>query len=280
MIDFADLHIHTHYSDGTLSCREVIEKAKKKGIKCIAISDHDTFQGIDSAIKIALEFDMEIIAGIELSSELNGKDVHILGYMFDYHSKDFSDRLIAMQDTRVDRMEKMIFKLKELGINNIELEEVCALTKSQSVGRPHLAAILEKKGWVKDMREAFNLYIAEGAPAYVAKFKQTPQEAINLINEFGGASVLAHPMITNIDEMIPSLVEAGLDGLEAFYPDIPLNVINYYKRIAKKHNLLLTGGSDSHGKARGHAKIGRIKLPYEYVEALKSRVSQKLPSHG
>jgi hypothetical protein len=162
--------------------------------------------------------------------------------------------------------------LKPLGIDNISLQEVCDLAQSKSVGRPHLATILKEKGWVTHTKEAFNKYIAEGAPAYVPKFKQTPQQAIALIEEFGGVSVLAHPMITQVDELIPRLVDAGLRGLEAIYPDTSESVRNHYKGIAAKHDLLITGGSDSHGQVRGHASIGSIKLPYQYVEQLKSAV--------
>ncbi len=274
MAEFADLHIHTNYSDSSFSPEEVVAEAHKKGIQCIAIADHDTFKGIEPTRKAAEEYGIEVIAGIELSSEINGKDVHILGYLFDYQSVDFEARLNTMQDTRISRMAKMILKLKSLGIDNIELKEVCDLAQSKSVGRPHLATVLKQKGWVSNIKKAFDKYIAEGAPAYVPKFKQSPQEAIALIREFGGVSVLAHPMITNVDELIPQLVKAGLGGLEAVYPDVSENVRDHYKGLARKHNLVVTGGSDSHGQTGGHAAIGSTKLPYAYVEQLKAAVSR------
>ncbi len=269
MIRFADLHIHTNYSDSSLSPEQVVGEAYKKDIHCIAIADHDTFKGIEPAKEAAKEYDIEVISGIELSSEINGKDIHILGYLFDYQSEDFENQLNRMQDTRISRMEKMIAKLKALGIDNIDLEEVCGLAQSNSVGRPHLAAKLLEKGWVSNTKEAFDKYIADGGQAYVPKFKQSPQEAIALIRQFGGVAVLAHPMITNIDELIPELARSGLGGLEALYPDVSENVRNYYKGLAKKNNLVVTGGSDSHGFSRGHATIGSIKVPYEYIEQLK-----------
>lgn len=266
---FADLHIHTNYSDSTLTPKDVIEDAHKNDISCIAITDHDTLSGIQPATEAAKKYNIEVISGIELSSEINGKDVHVLGYLFDHLNKNFIDKLNCIQDTRVGRMEKMINKLKELGIDNIELEEVCSLAKTKSVGRPHLAFMLRQKGWVSQISEAFDKYLAEGAPAYFPKYKQTPSEAIKLINEMGGVAVLAHPMITQIDELIPGLVRDGLKGIEVFYPNASKNTIDFYKGIARKHNLVTTGGSDSHGSAKKNIYIGKVRLPYEKVEELK-----------
>ncbi len=137
-----------------------------------------------------------------------------------------------------------------------------------------MAEILIEKGHVASKKEAFDRYLAEGAPAYVDKFKMTAEEAINLIKKAKGLSVLAHPMVTNMDEIIPQLVSEGLNGIEVFYPNCADNVIEYYQGIAKKRNLLLTGGSDSHGKAKKSTFIGRIKLPYSYIEALKEALKK------
>ena len=273
MVKFADLHIHTNFSDSSLTPKEVVEDAYKNDIACIAITDHDTFQGIVPTIEAAKKYDMEVISGIELSSELNGRDVHILGYLFDHTNKVFDERLNCMQDTRVSRMQKMINKLKELGIDNIELDEVCELAETKSVGRPHLALLLKQKGWVADIKQAFDKYLAEGAAAYYPKFKQTPSEAIKLINEFGGIAVLAHPMVTGIDELIPSLVRDGLRGIEVLYPGVSSNVVSFYEGIAKKHDLVVTGGSDAHGAAKKNITVGCVKVPYDNVEKLKNRLT-------
>ena len=267
----ADLHIHTNYSDSTLTPEEVIEKAVEQEIDCIGIADHDTPQGIVPTIKAAEGKNIEVLAGIELSSETNKKDIHILGYLFDYENKDFLEHVYMMQDTRVGRMEKMIAILETLGVDNITLEEVAALAESNSLGRPHLAMILVKKGWVKTIQKAFDKYLAEGAPAYVPKFKQTPTEAIQFIKKHNGVAVLAHPMLTRVDELIPGMVEAGLDGLETFYPSVSSNAIEYYKGLAKKYNLVTTGGSDAHGEGKDHAYIGSVKLDYVFVEQLRER---------
>jgi len=248
----------------------VIEQAHANGLSCIAITDHDTIDGIGPTLKEAKQYDIEVISGIELSSEINGKDVHILGYLFDCQNQEFADRIKYMQGVRVDRMQEMIKKLKPLGIDNITLEEVCALAQSDSVGRPHLAAKLIEKGWVSNIKMAFNKYLADDAPAFVPKFKQTPNEAIALIQKVGGITVLAHPMLTKVDELIPGFVEAGLGGIEAYYPNTTDTVMNFYEGLAKKHGLVVTGGSDAHGDAKKYTYIGKKTIPYELVEKLKN----------
>ncbi len=275
MTRLADLHIHTFYSDGTSSPQEVVLAAHEAGLHCIAITDHDTIDGFSPTMEAAQKYHLEVIAGVELSTEMNGKDVHILGYLFDCQNKQLGKFLESNQGDRVERMGRMIEKLKELGIKNIELEEVCARARSKSVGRPHLARLLVEKGLVKDIREAFDKYLAEGSPAYVTNFKQTPFDAVSLIKDAGGVAVLAHPMFTQIDEIIPRLVKGGLGGLEVYYPNCSDAAIQFYEGIAKKHHLVMTGGSDAHGKAKKHTYIGRMKIPYELVEKMKEAVGGK-----
>ncbi|MCK5259937.1 MAG: PHP domain-containing protein [Candidatus Omnitrophica bacterium] len=266
----ADLHIHTHFSDSTSSPEEVVQQAHEHDLGCISIADHDTIDGIEPAIEAAGKYDIEVISGIELSSEFNGKDVHVLGYLFDYKDQKFVDRINCMQNERVIRMQKMIDKLKEMGVDNIALEEISEMARSDSLGRPHLATLLREKGWVKTNQMAFNKYLADDAPAFVPKFKQTPYEAIALIQKFGGVAVLAHPMLTRVDELIPSLVEAGLGGLEVYYPGNSDNVTRFYEGLAKKYDLAMTGGSDAHGGAKKHTYVGKVQIPYDLVEKLKS----------
>ena len=269
MTRLADLHIHTHFSDSTSSPQEVVEQAWKNGLNCIAIADHDTIDGIQPAIEAAQEYDIEVIAAIELSSEINGKDVHMLGYLFDCENQEFVSRIKHIQNVRVTRMQKMVEKLKALGVDDIIPEEVNELTRSDSVGRPHLATLLREKGWVKTNQMAFDKYLADDAPAFVPKFKQTPYEAIELIRKAGGIAVLAHPMLTRVDELIPSFVEAGLGGLEVYYPCSSDKVTRFYEELVKKYNLVATGGSDAHGAVKKHTYVGKIKIPYNLVEKLK-----------
>ena len=270
MTRLADLHIHTHFSDSTSSPQEVVEQAHTNGLSCIAITDHDTIDGIQPTMEEAKKHDIEVISGIELSSEINRKDVHMLGYLFDYKDKEFADKIKHMQGVRVERMREMIEKLRALSIDNITLEEVCELAESDSVGRPHLAARLVEKGWVNNIQMAFNKYLADGAPVFVPKFKQSPNEAIALIQKAGGIAVLAHPMLTKVDELIPGFVRAGLGGIEAYYPNTTDTVMKFYEGLAKKHGLAVTGGSDAHGDAKKYTYIGKKTIPYELVEKLKS----------
>ena len=266
---FADLHIHTYYSDSTSSPKEVVDDAIKAQLSCIAITDHDVIDGIVPVQQEAKMFDLEVIPGIELSSEIQGKDIHILGYFMDIKHDPLLEKLDAIQQARFERMENMIMKLKGLGINNIEIEEVCALTKSRAVGRPHLAEVLKEKGWIKNIKEAFEKYIGEGSPAYYTKYNQTPYEAIKLIKESGGLAVMAHPMLTQKDELIKSFVEAGLDGLEVYYSNCSEVVVESYIKLAKKYKLLMTGGSDAHGTRKTFTYVGKRKIPYELVEKMK-----------
>ncbi|MBI4309737.1 MAG: PHP domain-containing protein [Candidatus Omnitrophica bacterium] len=275
MPKIADLHMHKYYSDCTDSPEEIVADAAKAQLACIAVTDHDTIDGVGPAVRAALARGIEVVPGIELSSEIEGKDVHVLGYFIDYHKGPLVEKCGIFLDARVKRMTEMISKLKALGINNVELEEVCALTKSRAVGRPHLAQILMEKGWVGSLKEAFEKYIGEGRPGYASKFKQTPFEAIDIIHQSGGLAVMAHPMLTQKDELISRLAKAGLDGLEVYYPNCSDTVTAFYEGLAKKHKLLPTGGSDAHGKAKPYTHVGKTSIDYALVERMKAAVAAK-----
>lgn len=276
MTKFADLHIHTYFSDGTDSPEAVLKDAEKCNINCIAITDHDTIDGIQPAMDVANKFDVEIITGIELSTELENRDIHMLGYLFRHKDESLVNKLKILQKGRLERVKEILSILKNLGIDNITYEEVCSLTESDAVGRLHIATKLIEKGWVSDIREAFGKYLGDGCVAYVPKIKLSPYEAIETINSLGGVAVMAHPMVTNKDELIPSFVEAGLGGIEVYYSNSSNSVIGHYKGIAAKHNLVATGGSDAHGSIKQNTFIGNRKVPYSVVEELKERAkSQK-----
>ncbi|MBF0619701.1 MAG: PHP domain-containing protein [Candidatus Omnitrophica bacterium] len=268
---FADLHIHTYYSDSTASPLEVVEEAKAFGLSCISIADHDTVDAFPEACAAADKVGLEVLPGVELSSEHHGKDIHILGYLFGMEKTPLIDKLQEMQDVRQSRMKKMVAKLYDMGIKDIDFDEVCGMTHSDAVGRLHLAKMLVKKGHVRTLDDAFIQYLGEGAAAYFPKYGQTPFEAIDLIKRSGGVAVMAHPMLTQRDEIIPALVKAGLDGLEAYYPNCSMEVVNYYMGIAERRGLLVTGGSDAHGKAKTSTFIGKSYVSCEWVERLKAR---------
>ena len=169
----------------------------------------------------------------------------------------------------MERMKKMIMNLKGVGVDNIEFEEVRALTRSRAVGRAHLAVLLQQKGWVPNIKSAFEKYLGPGCPGYAPKYKQTPFEAIELIRSCGGVAVMAHPMLTQKDELIPRFVAAGLKGLEVYYPNCMDTVTAFYERIAKKNGLIATGGSDAHGKIKSYTYVGKKTVPLEVVEQLR-----------
>ena len=267
----ADLHIHSHFSDSVDSPLEIMQAAQRYGVQCLAITDHDTVEGIAPCQALAARYGIEVIPGIELSTEVNGKDIHILGYFIDIDSTPLLEGIRQFQETRVTRIQGMIEKLRHLGVNDIDFAEVASLSCSDSVGRMHLAMILAQKGWVYDIKDAFEKYIGEDGPAYIPKWKLSPADAIDLIKQAGGAAVLAHPMMTSCDELIPGLVKAGLDGLEVFYPYTPVVAVRFYTQLAEKHHLVTTGGSDSHGSVKPYTHVGKVKIPYEKVEELRQR---------
>ncbi|MCA9403154.1 MAG: PHP domain-containing protein [Candidatus Omnitrophica bacterium] len=271
MTKTADLHIHTHFSDSTSSPEEVAQQAHAAGVACIGIADHDIVDGIAPTKKAAEQYDIEVIPGVELSTQANGRDVHMLGYLFDYENAEMQERLEGMQHSRGERMRLMIQKLSDLGISGIDYDEVCSLTESGAVGRPHLATVLVKNGVVPNMQAAFDRYLADDRPAFVPKTKLTPVEAIDLIRSYGGVAVLAHPMFTRVDELIPQFVEAGMQGLEVYYPNCTPATTEFYAKIAKKYDLVATGGSDAHGDAKKNTYLGKATIPYEQVEKLKER---------
>lgn len=269
MAKIADLHIHTHFSDSTSSPQDVVNQAHQLGIQCIAITDHDIIDGITPTMMAAEPHDIEIIPGMELSTQANNKDIHILGYLIDYKNPALVSRLKKIQLSRLERMKLMIAKLRELGVGTIDFEEVCALTQSDAVGRPHLATVMVKQGMVPDIKAAFDRYLADDRPAYVPKTKLTPREGIDLILEYGGVPVLAHPMFTMVDELIPGFVEAGLKGIEVHYPNCTPGTTEFYSNLARKYKLIATGGSDAHGEAKKNTYLGKMTVPYERVEQLK-----------
>lgn len=268
---YADLHTHTHFSDGTFSPQEVLALAKKEGLSCISITDHDS---VDAYLSFPFQDeDIELISGIELTADLNNIEVHILGYLVNYRELWFQDKLKEIRSERVGRLEEMCAKLSALGMP-ISASEVLEFTGNAAVGRLHLARVMVKKGLVSSTQEAFNRFIGDGKSAYVSRFRLKPAEAIALIRKAGGVAVLAHPYSLMNQELIPGFVSDGLMGLEAIYPEHTNSQVKRYKKLANEYGLLITGGSDCHGLAKPEVKMGMVKLPYEYVESLKEAAAK------
>lgn len=244
----ADLHIHSTFSDGQMSPEQIIRKARKLNLMAISITDHDTISGIYPAIHLAKNLNsIEIIPGIEISTDYKRQEVHILGYYIDYNSKYLKSVLDDLQLNRVIRTEKIVKKLNNIGID-ITIKEVKIQSKGPSIGRPHIADVLKQKGYVNTRKEAFELYLNRNKPAYVPRSKLSPFTAINIIKRSKGIPVLAHPGHLQNQEIISKLKNHGLEGLEVFHRDHSLKQSFYYKQFALQNNLLITGGSDCHGQ--------------------------------
>jgi predicted metal-dependent phosphoesterase TrpH len=272
---FVDLHLHTNFSDSSLSCAELVKLSVEAGLSAIAITDHDCIEGIDPAQKEAEQFGLEVIPGVELTAEIDSQELHILGYYIGHHNKKLIGKLEMMKRIREKRIFEMVDKLKEQGVDNIDPQEVLDLSGVGTVGRAHLAVILKRKGWVNSFAEAFQKYIGDNSPAYVGKFKMSPQEAIKTVLDAGGIPVLAHPHSPGQDDLIPELVDVGLQGIEVYYPGYSQSQIKHYKNLADKFGLLITGGSDYHGDIKDDTIIGRPQVPYEVVEKLKQAKYEK-----
>jgi predicted metal-dependent phosphoesterase TrpH len=267
---FADLHLHTAFSDGTYSPEELIRQAARKKLAAIAVTDHDTVDGVELARESGAINDIEVLSGIELTAEEEGQEIHMLGYLIDYKNGELIKRLDFLKKKRVERIYKIVDKLKDLGLN-LKPESVFDIAGKGTVSRLHVAKAMVADGLVTSIYEAFKNYIGDKCPAYVLGFSFSSKNAIALIKESGGIPVLAHPYVLGRDDLIPKFVDYGLMGLEAYYTEHTHSMTKNYLRLAKKYNLLVTGGSDCHGNAKSEVKIGSIKIPYELVEKLKQK---------
>jgi len=264
---FADLHLHTQFSDGTFTPEELVLRAQNSGLAGIALTDHDSVEGCGRAAAACAAVKMEFISGAELTAEHQDTEVHILGYFLDTQNQVLLERIIKFQSVRQNRIREMVAALNRLGIP-LQAEAVFALANCKSPGRPHVARALVKEKLIASLDEAFERYLKKGRPAWVPKTKMSALESVELIHQSGGLAVVAHPGLNRTDEIIPALVDAGLDGIECFHTKHSTVMTERYLELAEKHKLLVTGGSDCHGFSKNKPLIGTIKLPYEYVEKL------------
>jgi len=278
-----DLHIHSTYSDGTMSPGELVDFAKKKGLQAISLTDHDTFAGVPEAIESCKGDDFEVIPGIEIGAQYAGIAIHILGYLFELENTDLRKALEKLQAARIERNGHILFQLKKKGID-ISKEELHAVSQIGQTGRPHIARMLLKKGIVKSLDEAFTRFLRKGAQAYVPRFLYSVEEVFSLIRHAGGIGVLAHPLqIQNsgIDlfEAVEHLASLGMDGIETYYPTHSKKTRTTLIQFAEKYDLVLTGGSDYHGAIRPGTTLagGRnVTVPYALLENMKNRALENM----
>ena len=271
---FADLHLHTQFSDGTFSPEELVSHAQKHGLACIALTDHDTVEGCARAAAACAAARMEFISGTELTAEHADTEVHILAYFVDTQNQALLTRIAGFQTVRQNRIREMVAALNQLGIP-LKAETVFALANCKSPGRPHVARALVKERLIGSLDEAFEKYLKKGRPAWVPKTKMSALEAVELIHQAGGLAVMAHPGLNRTDEIIPHLVTAGLDGIECFHTKHSTVMAERYLEFAEKFQLLVTGGSDCHGFSKKAPLIGTVKLPYDHVEKMKAKLAYR-----
>lgn len=273
-LDTVDFHTHSTCSDGTLSPEDVVELAVEKGCSYLSVTDHDNLKNLDH---INFKDDrIRCIPGVEISAEHKGT-LHILGYNFDPENSRLAQSLEHLQTARRERNEKMLEKLAQSGMP-VSMEELITESRGGIVGRPHFARIMERKGYVKNYQEAFDLYLAKGKPFYMPKTRLQPQEAIELILQAGGIPVLAHPYQTKLagrelEDLVAELASYGLRGIEAFYSQHTHRQTRHYIRLARRYNLLMTAGSDFHGKNKEHIQLSMTLESYHikpFLEALES----------
>ena len=281
MEKYIDLHTHSLKSDGSMTPAEVVREAKKAGLSAIALSDHDTVDGLEEAIAEGKETGVEVVPAIEFSV-LSETETHILGYFIDYENPELRQMLKEVVDLRIERNHVTCARLNELGFD-ITLEEVRALAPNNFVGRAHFARVLMDKGYTKTVKEGFDKYMSVGKYAYCEKQRLSAKDAIELIKKCGGLSFLAHPHLTKLpdDRLREFLVELrgyGLSGLEGYYTDYTPEMQEKYQSMAKELGLMISGGTDFHAQMKPHISIGigtgNMKIPYSVLEKIKEKAAE------
>ena len=266
----ADLHLHTTASDGRLTPSQLIHLVGQRGLKLVAITDHDSTEGLAEAFQAASAFPgLTVIPGIELGTDIPGAEVHILGYWMDYQDPAFQATLTRFRQGREQRARRMVEKLAALGIA-VEWERVVDLAQGGSIGRPHIAHAMVEKGYIAQPQEAFQVYLGRNGLAYAEREKLTPEEAVRMLLQVGGVPVLAHPLEgTELTPVLPGLRQAGLMGMEVYYKGYTSDQVQVLKERAAALGLMTLGGSDYHAFGTpGEVEPGSVGPPAEAVEEL------------
>ncbi|MBM4294229.1 MAG: PHP domain-containing protein [Deltaproteobacteria bacterium] len=279
MKELIDLHAHSTASDGSYAPAEVVRLAKEGGLTAIALTDHDTIDGIPEAMAAGDKWGVEVIPGVEISAHFPGGSMHVLGYFIDYTNGLLDERLAVLKQARLDRNPQIIAKLNALGIP-LTMEQVVKVSGGGQVGRPHIARALWEAGYVSNIQDAFDKFLRSGAPAHVNKFRFPPREAINMIREAGGVPVLSHPFTLGLGSAyalkntLLELKGLGLAGIEVFYSEHSREQEALYLKLARELGLLVTGGSDFHGLNKPEVVFGKMrsqgKVIYQLAETLKA----------
>ena len=270
-----DLHSHTLASDGALSPRDLVRKAIEHGVSVLAITDHDSTEGIAEARDEASRRPgFTLVPGLEINCDVEGAEIHVLGYLVDHEAPWFQEFLREQRAARTERVHRLAARLAELGMP-IDPAEVLALAGEAEPGRPHVAQVMVKRGYVKSVREAFDKYLRSDGPANVPRHRLTPVEAIDVIRRARGVPVLAHPGLADRDAMIPALVDAGLGGIETYYAEHSTEQVRKYLDFCRRFDLVATGGSDYHGTHTGRTNPpGTPAVPFSAWEGVQARAAR------
>jgi predicted metal-dependent phosphoesterase TrpH len=278
-----DLHSHTNRSDGTATPAELVWLAASAGARAVAITDHDTVAALPEGRAAAKEAGIEFVAGVEISADFHPGTMHILGYSIDDSSQTLNAALQELRQAREERNPQIASRLQKLGLD-VTYDEVAGLAGNEVVGRPHFASIMVRKGYVSSIKEAFDRFLAKGAPAYVEKKRLPPSDCIALIQGAGGVAVLAHPYQLELNDQdteaqIRKLKDYGLDGVEAIYSRLSPSERERYTDMARRMDLLVTGGSDFHGTFKPDISmvkgLGDLEVPYELLGEIKARAAAR-----
>ncbi|MCB0730001.1 MAG: PHP domain-containing protein [Ignavibacteriae bacterium] len=277
MKKIADLHTHTVFSDGSLTPKELIILAKKKKIDVIGITDHDTIDGIEEAIHYGNKYEIDIVPGLEISTDVDGKEVHLLGYFINYKDEELNKYLQFFRNERIERARRILKKLEKINIK-ISIKDILKVAKNSPICRPHIAKVMLEKGFVNNFFEAFNKYIGDNGPAFERKIHVSPQSAIKIINDSGGLAFLAHPNGIN-ESIITNLINLGIDGIEVVHSSHKKYQQRFYRGIVNQYCLLESGGSDFHGGMRNDEEnFGKYVTSLSVVENIRNMAQTKYVS--
>ncbi len=273
-----DLHAHTTASDGALAPTELVARAARLAVKILAITDHDSTEGVAEALAAGKIHGVEVVPGVEINTDVPKSEVHVLGFFVDYTDAYLRSELARLREGRIGRARQMAEKLTEMGAP-VRFERILAIAGDGSVGRPHVAQALIEAGHVTSFEQAFDRYIGRNSPAYVDRMKFTPAEACVLIRRAGGVPVLAHPVNFDryggikapfdLETMLPELIAAGLMGIEGYYPNYDAITTEYLMGVARRHGLLVTGGTDFHGPRPNQPDLGGVYVPMKAYRRLR-----------
>ncbi len=268
-----DLHTHTTASDGALTPTELLHRASQVGISTLAITDHDSVEALPEARPVAEALGIRLITGVEFGTNWANAEIHMLGYFFDPDHPQMQQTLADLREGRLERGRRMVERLNALGLSDVTWERVEQIAAGGSLGRPHVAEALIERGYASTVDDAFGKYLGRGKPAYVERTQITPAECISLVHSAGGVISLAHPTwVAEVENLLPSLVDAGLDGIETYYGLYKPETIEWLETLARRYNLVPTGGTDFHGRdGLLHADLGSRSVPPECLDELERR---------